>query len=356
MGLFKRAHIRGMTHELTRQGIVTWPSKLAEEEAADAVADDLGEEEVPEVTGETGLSQEQAAAALNKLVEVAEEIAAKTSGYDIGVNKEAAGVSYEDAASVAAWSVMEKSAEETATGPDVPGQGAPSVDLSATAEAGIDASKVPSTALVGPKGTSDIDTRPGAVGAETPQPNQPGAQSSAPTGEVAKTSALRSLETLLHQMSKASAADGASLSGGATAGPTPAPRQDLPDNLVIPSAVAKARGQTAQNVPAGANVGRTMKHPGGTPGATDATPNKPAQDAVKQAYEILRASPGGAAFLRKLSEEAKLEEDKDKDTTYPESEEDKKKKLEEAQEEKREAEKEAHIASAIRNLSLAVNL
>jgi hypothetical protein len=153
-------------------------------------------------------------------------------------------------------------------------------------------------------------------------------------------------------MSKASAADGASLSGGATAGPAPAPRQDLPDNLVIPSAVAKARGQTAQNVPAGANIGRTLKHPGGTPGATDTTDNKPARDAVKQAYEILKATPGGAAFLKKLSEEA----DNDKDTTYPESEEEKKKREEEAAAERKEEEKEAHIASAVRNLALAVNL
>ena len=84
MGLFKRAHLRGMAHELTRQGIVTWPSKLAEEETADAIADDLEEEEVPEVTGEEGLSEEQAAAALDRLVEVANEIAEKTSSAGVG--------------------------------------------------------------------------------------------------------------------------------------------------------------------------------------------------------------------------------------------------------------------------------
>ncbi len=41
MSLFKRAHVRGMVHEMTRQGIVTWPTKLAEDEAADGLAEAL---------------------------------------------------------------------------------------------------------------------------------------------------------------------------------------------------------------------------------------------------------------------------------------------------------------------------
>ena len=113
MGIFKRAHIRGMAHELTVQGLVTWPSKLAEEETADAIADDTEEEEVPEVTEESGLTEEQAAAALQKIVQVAEEIAAKTGGArDLGINKTAAATDYPSAASQTAIGLMQKAAEE----------------------------------------------------------------------------------------------------------------------------------------------------------------------------------------------------------------------------------------------------
>ena len=305
MGIYKRAHVRGMAHELTRQGIVTWPSKLAEEEAADAIADATGDEEIPEVSGEEGLSPEQAQEVINTIVEVAQDIADKTNNEaDIGVNKESANMTYEQAASVAAVGLMQKAAEETAvsTGPMVPGSSVAAPDLGATAEAEIDATKVPSAAWVGPRGTSDIDTRPGAVGQESTTAAQPGAEGSPPTGEVAKLSSL--LQQLSSWDNKLAAADGASLSGGAVKGPAPAPRQDLDDNLVIPGVVASGRGQSAQKVPAGAYVGETMKNPAGTPGVTAETNNEPAKDALKQAAEILASTPQGREYLAKLSQAA----------------------------------------------------
>ena len=85
MGLFKRAHVRGMNHELVRQGLIGWPNEKIAEIAADEVADSFdavppeeemggeegippgmegeggGEEEIPEVTDEEGLTPEQAA-------------------------------------------------------------------------------------------------------------------------------------------------------------------------------------------------------------------------------------------------------------------------------------------------------
>lgn len=302
MGIYKRAHVRGMAHELTRQGIVTWPSKLAEEEAADAIADATDDEEIPEVSGEEGLSPEQAQEVINTIVEVAQDIADKTNNEaDIGVNKESANMTYEQAASVAAIGLMQKAAEETsvAKGPMVPGSTVAAPDLGATAEAEIDAVKVPSSERVGPRGTSDIDTKPGAVGQEAPTATQPGAEGSPPTGEVAK------LSSLLQQLSSwdnKMASDGASLSGGAVKGPTPSPRQDLDDNLVIPGAVADGRGQSAQKVPASAYVGQTSKNPAGTPGVTAETNNEPAKDALKQAAEILASTPQGREYLAKLSQ------------------------------------------------------
>lgn len=359
MGLYKRAHIRGMVDELMRQEIVSFPSKEAADDAADRIADDFEEEEIPEVSGENGLSPEQAQAALDRIVEVAEEIAEKTSGaVDKELNKTAAATSYEDAAANAGWALIEKAAEETgvATGPDIPGQTAPAPDLGATAEAKQDAANVPSADLVGPQGTSDVDTRPGAVGAEEEQPEQPGAQESQPTGEVAKTSGestpseLESLDSMLQKMAAETlkgnkeAMDGASLTGGETKGTPPTPRQDLDDNLNIPGAVASSQGQTGQDVPAAANIGATMKQPAGTPGVTAPTPNKPAKDAMKQAMAILNTSETGRAFLRKLSEEAPK-------TEYTEEE---KKEMEEKK--KEDEKKEAHVATALQALAQAVAL
>jgi len=346
MGLFKRAHVRGMVHELTRMGVVSWPTKLAEEEAADEIADAMPEEVIPEQTEDDGLTPEQAEAALEKIVEVAEQIAEKT-GHVIYEDtcKIASVTSYEDAASHAAIAVMEKAAAEVSdSGPIIPGQGSPVEDNSATAEADVDAMNNPSTDVVGPQGTTAVDTKPGAVGAEEIRMEQPGAVGTPPTGEAAKTAAmLQSIESLLKKV----ATDGASISGGAAQGPAPMPRVDLNDNLNIPGVVAKRQGTTVLDIPATATIGETKKQPAGTPGATAPTPNEPAKDAVKQAMDLLRSSPAGQALLAKLAEGESCDSKKDE----PKKEESKK----EEPKKDEEAMKEAHILAALNNLQTALN-
>lgn len=321
MGLYKRAHLSGMSHYLKREGIIAWPTKQAEEEAVDMVADELPDEEVPEGTDETGLTPEEAEIAMDKLVEVAEAINDKVSaaggGADPELNKQAASTSIEDAAAYSAVRLMEKAAAEAESmgGPDMPGQTPPAPDLSATAEGKVDAVATPSSTLVVPQGTTEVDTKPGAVGQEENQPaGQPGAQESAPTGEVAKqASVLELLTRMAHQqpnvLQKIAAADGASLSGGRTAGTPPTPRKDLDDNLVIPKAVAAGMGQTAMEFPATATVGMTKKQPAGTPGATAPTPNNPAKDAYKQAAAALRKTEQGRQFLNAVAKEAEAEKE-----------------------------------------------
>ena len=71
MGLFKRAAVRGVAHELVRSGMVSFPSKEAMDEAADAVADSPDTGGMPEMSGEGGHSPEELAAAANKLMEIA---------------------------------------------------------------------------------------------------------------------------------------------------------------------------------------------------------------------------------------------------------------------------------------------
>lgn len=326
MGLLKRAHLSGMSHYLTREGIISWPTKKAEEEAVDMVADELTDEEVPEATDETGLTPEEAEVALDKLVEVAEAINEKVSAaggkMDLELNKQAASTSVEDAAAACAIRCIEKAAaeakqaEETVGegGPYMPGQKAPEPDLGATAEAKVDAVATPSAEIVVPQGTTEVDTKPGAVGKEEPQPaGQPGAQESSPASEASKMASDNTdLASILQKLAQAdpetlqkiAAVDGASLSGGSTAGPAPTPRKDLDDNLKIPGAVATGKGQTSMEFPAAATVGVTKKQPAGTPGATAPTPNNPAKDAYKQAAAALRQTEQGRAFLSAIAKEA----------------------------------------------------
>lgn len=138
MSLFKRAAVRGMAHELVRRNVITFPSKRAMEEAADAVAD---ASPMPEMAPEgEGHSPEQVAEIAQKLIDVGHALmaqagigphpgapagapplpvegappeaaaAAKEAAY---LMKEAAFTSVEDLASQAAVSVMEKTAAET---------------------------------------------------------------------------------------------------------------------------------------------------------------------------------------------------------------------------------------------------
>lgn len=306
MGIFKRAHVRGMVHELTRQGIVSWPSKYAEEEAADAIADAAEEHEIPEMSGDGGLTPDQAKEVLDHIVDVAQIINAHAEAgggsagagggeLDEAIKESSARLSYEDASAISVYTLMQKVAEETAaaTGPMVPGATPPKPELGATAEAEIDAKDYPSTEYTGPAGDTSFDTSAGAIGQEIKRDVQPGTQTSSPENGPSK------LATILSMLGK-SAMDGASLSGGAAKGPAPAPRKDLPDNLDIPGAVASRMGVSAMKVPANANVGELRGQPAGEPGASAPVSNQLTADVTKQAMDILLSTAEGREQLRKM--------------------------------------------------------
>lgn len=326
MGIFKRAHFRGMAHILTSEGLVHWPSKLAMEESADEVADSFTDEEIPEIPPEDGLTEEQAAAALERLVEVSQELGEKAAAAgrpaDHSLQKTAAAQGIEEAMSLSVISLMEKAAEETAvdTGPAIPGATPPTPELTATAEGEVDAVNNPSAAIVVPQGTTSLDTTPGEIGKTERCPDQPGAQESMPVNEASKTAEqlVQSLQSLLTQINtgtqKTAEMDGASLSGGPVGGPVPEPRVDVSDNLDIAGVVAPGQGKTVQDVPATAMAGALMPQPGGTPGPTDATPSDPASDAKKTAALIaeLKKTAAGKVILAKIAETYAEEDEKEK--------------------------------------------
>lgn len=357
MSIFKRAHLRGMAHVLTQRGLTFWPSKLAMEEAADEVADSFPDEEIPEVSEDEGLTPDQAAEALTRLVEVSQDLGEKAAaaGYrlDASLQKTAASQAIEDAASQATIALLEKQATETAvpTGPDIPGSTPPPPEVDATAEGDVDAATNPSADVVVPQGTTALDTKPGAVGKEEKRPDQPGAQASPPVSEAAKTASPQELATTLQSFltqlntgsEKSAEMDGASLSGGEARGPVPEPRVDVDDNLDIPGALAPGQGKTVQNVPAQAVVGTTKAQPGGTPGVTAPTPNELNKERSKSAalFETLaqlQKTAAGRQILQKISEsceEAKKEEKQKK-------------------EEDEETEKEAAAGHVLQNLLRAI--
>ena len=291
MGLFKRAHVRGMSHRMTALGLVTWPSKQAEELAADAVADDFTDQEMREFTAEDGLTPKEAGLAVQRLAQVAHDLTVKTGGArDMGVTKFAAEANPLEAAYYAADCVMVKAAEDVASG------NAGANEMAAGGLGPVDAEKNPSSEWTGPKGTTRLDTSAGAVGAEKPQEKKPGETDITPA-EVAKLSAF------LAKLSTETAAVG-----------TP---NEPKDNLKTPGTFAQ--GKTVQ--PLGPQMGEQKPQPAKQQ-ITAATPNEPSK--------LARA----LNLLSKLSEEMDAEEKKEE-----KAEEKKEEKAEDKKEEKPEEKK-----------------
>jgi len=323
MGLFKRAHVRGINHELVRQGLISWPTEKIAEEAADAVADELPEEEMPEISGEEGLSAEEAAGVIDKLVDVAEEIAEKTSHYkDEEFPKLAASVDYETAATVHATALMHKAAEEGA-GTDVTGDGRFQEDMMEGGMGPLDAKKDPSSEKVGPQGTTTLDTSPGEVGAQEPQNPPPGASAATPS-EVAKLSAQ--VDELLRLQKKSSTDPGS--------GDTGAPgHTEPPDNQAM-SGVAPAQGKTTQ--PKGPLMGEQKPQP-----RTDSVPTSGEVSKLSSLLQEAISKLGGELppELKEKMEEKKEEKSDDDDGE------------EKKDDEKGDDEKKAELANALQTLT-----
>ncbi len=339
MGLFKRAHVRGMVFELVRRDLLSFPSEKIADEVADAVADNLpdmppeamggegmpeeamaaamaeGGVPVPEITGDEGLTAEEATAVVDQLVEVAEQIAEKTGSVkDVEFNKLAASVSYEDAAVLHANAVMEKAALEEGT--DVTGDGR-FQDVMAEGQGPIDAAQNPSSEVVGPQGTTSLDTSVGAVGAEMPQAETPGA-TAVTSGEVAK------LSSLLQKMSEA---DNGTAPGSGNTGSQA--YQEASTNVAM-SGVAPAQGKTVQ--PKGPLMGEQQPQ---SREVSPATPNEVSKlsSVLAQTLEMLKKQGGELPpELKEAIEDKKEDKEDDKEEDKKED-----KKEDEKEDEKKEA-------------------
>ena len=140
MGIFKRAAVRGICHELIRTKRAAFPDQESADAASDAVADKAPEAQaMPEVSPEGGHSPETVVAIANRLMEIAAELMKSVQGGaeapaggapeaggpppDVGalaakegaeqLFKTAAAADYETVASDQAVALMDKAAEET---------------------------------------------------------------------------------------------------------------------------------------------------------------------------------------------------------------------------------------------------
>lgn len=233
MGLLKKAHVRGINHALIANGLLAYPNEKMAEEAADAVAENMDDEEIPEETDETGLTEEQAATLIDQLAAVADAISEKTGGAkDLGVNKLASSYSLQDAAMAHAVALVKQAMEEGTTNP---GQGSVTPELTG-AEAQVDAVNNPSSAVVGPQGSSSLDATPGSVGHMEPAAQQPGAVGSPAPDSVADVKAASEIIRILRKLSE----DGTL--------PTEGGRMDLNTNSNITTPVV-AQGTTNSTTP-----------------------------------------------------------------------------------------------------------
>jgi hypothetical protein len=274
-----------MNHTLIANGILSYATAKMAEDVADAVADNMDEEEMPEETPEDGLTEEQAASIIDQLAAVAEAISEKTGGAkDAGLNKIAASVSLRDAAYAHAHFLVKRAMEEGTTNP---GEGSPAPELTGT-EAQVDAVNNPSTAVVVPQGTSAIDTTPGIVGHAEPAPAQPGTSASPAPDSMADIKAASELIKALKKLSE----DGTLPSDGG--------RLDLNTNSNITTPVV-SQGTTNSTTPT--EPIPQKPHPATAEAGLNTTGSAPADVAKVAAF---LNTPEGAEFYRQLQAKSRV--------------------------------------------------
>lgn len=294
MSLFKRAAVRGMANEMVRQNVIAFPSKLAMDEAADAVADAMP---MPEMSGDEGHDPEAVAQAAQKLMDIAHALMAQAGlqhheGAPAGappLPKDGAGPEAAEAAKEAAYlikaaaytpidvlasdaaiAVMEKAAEETKqanpAGALMHGgdkQNTPAEAAKTDSVAALDKKQRPAGYAHHGMGNTELETAKGEIGhqgAPTVHPtNSPGGTNSV-NADAHKAAALRA------QLKEAASA----LIGVASASATKNKETDAAksDSVAVldlknrpMGAYHVGQGNTNINEDEAARIGKEQKHP-----------------------------------------------------------------------------------------------
>jgi len=246
--MFKNAYVRGVTNALIQSGHVAFP----DEDSAAKIADFIGDRADFDPHN---MTREVALKIANAVIEASEHLVAK--GYKAAaVTMKVASV--EDLGKLAHAHVihlMEKAAE----GSTIEGGDKGNAE-SNSAEGKMDASQRPPGYAENSLGSSAVDTRPGAVGKEQPQPNAP---SESPSGSNSITDASKaaSLGALIKKV-----AEGTTILGGDKGNTEPTTAEGKMDAAMRPPGYAVLPGQgdlgeLMNQVSSNAVVGRETPHP-----------------------------------------------------------------------------------------------
>jgi len=304
MGLFKRAAVRGMAHELVRRNLVNFPSKVAMDEVADAVAD---ASPMPEVAEEGGHSPEDVAAIAQKLIAIGHALqeqagigpdagappgapplpkipegggpppdeaveAAKAAAY---ILKEASYTPVEDLASNAAIACMEKAAAEVSQKTASPqgalmhggdAQNTPAAAAKNDSVAALDQKQRPQGQYHDGAGNTALETAKGEIGhqgAPTVSPSNSPSGTNSVNSDAHKSAALLGLRAQLKQA--ASTLIGVASPASTKNKETDAAKSDSVAALDLknraPEAYHVGVGNTNIGEDAAARVGKEQVHP-----------------------------------------------------------------------------------------------
>ena len=270
--MFKHAYVRGVQNALIQGGHVAFPSGDDACKVADYIADRV---ELDPTNGEY-IPADKTAAIADAVIDASNWYRSQ-HGFKAAAFQKLASV--EDLGQLAhahAIHLMEKAAE----GSTIEG-GDKGNDEPTTGEGKMDTSARPSGYAEDSRGYTEIDTRPGAVGDEEPQPNAP---SVSPPGDnsVIEQSRTASLQSMISKL-----AEGSTIIGGDKGNTTPTTGEGKMDAALRPQTYAVlpeqgALGQMMAHVSGSAVFGKDIPQPM-KPGETPAGTNSVIQHSQKAA-------------------------------------------------------------------------
>ena len=300
--MFKQAYCRGVQTALIQGGHVAYPSGDDACKVADYVADHI---QFEPLNGQP-IPRQKTAEIADALIDASKWYAQQPGFKAASFNKLA---SVDDLAKLAhahAMDVMQKAAEGSNIEGGDKGNKEPS-----NAEGKMDAAARPEGYAADSRGKTEVDTKPGAVGKEEPQPNAP---SNSPGGDnsVVEQSRTASLGSLIAKL-----AEGSNFTGGDKGNATPTTAEGKMDAAARPAGYALLPSQGAQGAIAPlatgpAIVGREIPQPakpGESPAGTNSVIQHSAKAAQDEAYMLLfkkTASEVNAFLPAGLSDDQKV--------------------------------------------------
>jgi len=198
--MFKQAYVRGVQNALIQAGHATYPDIDVATKIADYIADNLDFSVLTEEGEPVKVAGDVLVKVAEHLLEASDEL--REGGYKQASFEKISSV--EELSEVAGHHAIHLM--KIAEGSTIEG-GDKGNDEPSSAEAKMDLSDRPDGYAEDSQGDTDVDTRPGAVGKEDPQPNAP-SESPGGTNSVVEQTRTASLSSLLKKIAEGSTIEG----------------------------------------------------------------------------------------------------------------------------------------------------